>query len=108
MIREKPLQGGADRRRVLGRHDERRLLVPRELGDAAGMRGDARQASEHRLDERLRNALVRERWKDEDVERLQPGNDICLVAGEERAKLGHGDYFGEDDIERFADDYRRT
>ena len=57
-----------------------------ELGDAPGVRGHARQADEHRLHQRLRHALVGVRRQRKDVERLQPGHDVALVAREPDAR----------------------
>ncbi len=53
-----------------------------DLGNAAGVGRHAGQAGEHRLHQRLRHAFVGVGRQHEDVERLQPGQHVALVARE--------------------------
>ena len=81
-VREQPVDAGRKCAGVLFRDDRRRVAVSGDFGDRARIGGDAGNAREHRLQQRLRNALVGVRRQRDHVDRREPGRDIALLAGE--------------------------
>src|SRR6266849_10664974 len=79
-IAEQSLQTAFQFGSLLLPDDEGRFEVARHLADTAYRSGDAGQSAQHRLHQRLRNALVGIGRQRENIERLQPGQHIPLVS----------------------------
>src|ERR1700674_3078954 len=77
----------AERRRIPGGNDAAGVILTHRLHNAADRRADHRDGATHGLQDGLRYALVGVRRQHEDIKRLNPGHDICLIAGHQDTLL---------------------